>query len=190
MGLFEIADETRLRLLEHRDAAELHALIEANCPYLARWLPWAAAQTPADTEEFVVRTRAQLAANDGFQVAVVAAGEIAGVVGFHGVDWDNRRTSIGYWLSEDRQGRGTMTAAVQLLTEHALGVWGLERVEIRAAVENRRSRAVPERLGFREEATFRRAERVGDRQLDCVVYSMISTDPRPAQPWVKRLLHP
>jgi len=176
MGLFEIADQTRLRLLEHRDAAELHALIEANQPYLARWLPWAAAQTPADTEEFIARTRAQLATNDGFQVAVVSAGEIAGVVGFHCVDWDNRRASIGYWLSEEHQGRGTATAAVRLLTEHALAVWDLERVEIRAAVDNRRSRAIPERLGFREEATMRKVERVGDRHLDCVIYSMVPAD--------------
>jgi ribosomal-protein-serine acetyltransferase len=173
MGRFEIADETRLRLLEHRDAAELHALIEANRPYLARWLPWAAVQTPADTEEFIARTRAQLAANDGFQVAIVSAGEIAGVAGFHGVDWDNRCASIGYWLSEDHQGHGTATAAVRLLTEHALAVWDLERVEIRAAVDNRRSRAIPERLGFREEATMRKVERVGDRHLDCVIYSMV-----------------
>lgn len=176
MGRFEIASRTHLRLLEQSDAAELHALIEANRSYLARWLPWAAAQTPVDTEEFIVRTRAQLAANDGFQVVVIVGGEIAGVVGFHGIDWDNRRTSIGYWLSEDRQGRGTMTAAVRLLSEHALGAWDLERVEIRAAVENRRSRAIPERLGFREEATMRRVERVGDRQLDCVIYSMVPAD--------------
>ncbi|HEY2333416.1 MAG TPA: GNAT family protein [Solirubrobacterales bacterium] len=48
------------------------------------------------------------------------------------------------------QGSGTMTAAVRLLVDHALTVWQLNRVEIRAAVENRRSRAIPKRLGFRQ----------------------------------------
>jgi ribosomal-protein-serine acetyltransferase len=43
-----------------------------------------------------------------------------------------------------------MTAAVRLLVDHALTVWQLNRVEIRAAVENRRSRAIPKRLGFRQ----------------------------------------
>jgi len=174
MGRLEISEESHLRRLAPSDAEELHALIEANRPYLSPWLPWAAGQTFEHTVDFIGRTRGQLAANDGFQAALVTVGEIAGVVGYHGVDGDNRRTSIGYWLSEERQGRGTMTAAVRLLTEHALSSWKLSRVEIRAAVENRRSRAIPERLGFREEATMRKLERVGDHQLDCVVYSMVA----------------
>jgi ribosomal-protein-serine acetyltransferase len=176
MGRLEISEESHLRLLVPSDAEELQALIEVNRPYLSLWLPWAAGQTFEHTVDFICRTREQLAANDGFQAALVMGDELAGVVGYHGVDWDNRRTSIGYWLSEAWQGRGTMTAAVRLLTEHALSAWELNRVEIRAAVENRRSRAIPERLGFREEATMRQVERVGDRQLDCVVYSMVAGD--------------
>jgi ribosomal-protein-serine acetyltransferase len=182
MGSLEISTESHLRLLAPSDAEELHALIEANRPYLSPWLPWAAGQAFEHTVGFIRRTRAQLAANDGFQAALVTGGELAGVAGYHGVDWDNRRTSIGYWLGEEWQGKGTMTAAVRVLTEHALSAWELSRVEIRAAVENRRSRAIPERLGFREEATMRKLERVGDRQLDCVVYSMATSaasSPRP-----------
>jgi ribosomal-protein-serine acetyltransferase len=176
MGILEIGEGAHLRPLVRSDAEELHRLIESNRSHLSPWLPWAAGQAFEHTVDFIGRTREQLAANDGFQAALVTDGELAGVIGYHGVDWDNRRTSIGYWLSEERQGRGTMTAAVRLLTEHALSVWELNRVEIRAAVDNRRSRAIPERLGFREEATMRRVERVGDRQLDCVVYSMVPNE--------------
>ncbi len=148
MDRLEISDESHLRPLAEADAEALYALIEANRSYLARWLPWAAGQTFEHTAEFIRRSREQLAGNDGFQAALISGGKLVGVVGYHGVDWDNRRTSIGYWLSEEQQGRGTMTAAARLLTEHALSVWDLNRVEIRAAVENRRSRAIPERLGF------------------------------------------
>ena len=160
-------------MLEEPDAEELHALIEANRDYLARWLSWAATQTFDDTLAFIRRARQQLAANDGFQASIVRDDEIVGVIGYHGVDWRGRSTSIGYWLGEAHQGHGTMTEAVRALTEHALSVWELNRVEIRAAAENRRSRKIPERLGFREEGTLRGAERIGDRYLDCVVYSMI-----------------
>jgi ribosomal-protein-serine acetyltransferase len=101
--------------------------------------------------------------------------QIGGVIGFHRIDWSNRTTSLGYWLGEAWQGEGRMTGAVRLLTEHALEAWELNRVEIRAAVDNRRSRAIPERLGFLEEATMREVERVGERHLDCVVYSAVSS---------------
>lgn len=98
------------------------------------------------------------------------------MIGYHAVDWANRSTRIGYWLAEEHQGQGTMTEAVRLLVDHALSVWGLNRVEIRAALENRRSRAIPERLGFCEEGTRREAERVGGRYLDSVAYSMLAVD--------------
>jgi ribosomal-protein-serine acetyltransferase len=115
-------------------------------------------------------------ANDGFQTAIVHDGRIAGVIGFLSVEWNRRATSLGYWLGGSFQGRGTMTAAVRALTAHALLAWELNRVEIRVASENSRSRAIPERLGFREEGTLRQADRVGDRYLDILVYSMLSAD--------------
>jgi ribosomal-protein-serine acetyltransferase len=98
------------------------------------------------------------------------------VVGFHGVDWTHRKTSIGYWLSEEDQGNGTMTQAVRALVDHALGTWQLRRVEVRIAPENVRSRAIVERLGFCEEGILRQVERVGNRRLDGVVYSMLASD--------------
>ena len=171
----ELDDECHLRLLEEADANELHALIEANRDHLAPWMPWAADETLEGTLEFIRLTRRQLAANDGFQTAIVRRGRIAGVIGFHRVDWPNRATSIGYWLDERQQGRGIMTRAVRALVDHALVEWRLNRVEIRAAPENRRSRAIPDRLGFREEGVLHESEKVGERYLDSVVYGMLAS---------------
>lgn len=182
MGSIELPGGGLLRPLEQADVAPLHALIERNRAYLAPWLPWATGQTPEDTAAFVARTRRQMAEEDGFQSALCLDGELVGVVGYHGVDWTNRSTSIGYWLSEDRQGRGAMTAAVRGLVDHAFSAWELNRVEIRAAVGNRRSRAIPERLGFTEEGTLRGAERVGDRYLDCVLYAVLRAEWRALAP--------
>ncbi len=175
-GGLEIADNCYLRLFDEADAQELHGLIESNRAYLARWLPWARNQDFDDTLGFIRRTRSQLSDNDGFQLAVIVAEGIVGVIGYLGVDWVNRSTRIGYWLDEGHQGEGTMTAAVRFLVDHALSVWDLNRVEIRVAVENRRSHAIPERLGFHREGTLRQAELIDGRYLDSVVYSMLEAD--------------
>lgn len=175
-GLFLITDDFRLRLLEESDADELHGLIETNRPYLAPWLPWAARQTLEDTLDFIRGTRSQARENEGFQAAIVTEKGIAGVIGYVSLDWVNRSTRVGYWLDEGQQGKGTMTAAVQLFVDHALTTWQLNRVEIIVATENRRSRAIPERLAFREEGTLRQFQLVGGRHLDCVSYSMLADD--------------
>lgn len=174
-----LSDACWLRLLEESDANELHALIDADRAYLSRWMPWALSQSADDTSGFIRDTRRQLTENNGFQTAIVSDGKIIGVVGFHAVDWTHRRTSVGYWLGEKHQGKGTMTQAVKALVDHALHTWQLNRVEVRVAADNRRSRAIPKRLGFREEGTLRQAERIGDIYLDSVVYSMLASDWRP-----------
>ncbi len=171
-----ISDTAHLRPLERADARELQALIEANRAELRPWLVWAAGQTLEDTQRFLHDAEAQLARDDGFQAAILSEGKIAGVIGYVGVSRQHRSTSLGYWLGAKHQGRGTMTAAVRALVDHAFSAWDLNRVEIRAARENRRSRAIPERLGFREEGTLRQAELVDGRFLDCVVYSMLALD--------------
>ena len=69
-----------------------------------------------------------------------------------------------------------MTEAVRVLVDHALTVWQLNRVEIRAATGNKPSRAIPERLGFQEEGTLRQAQLVNDQYLDYVVYSTLADE--------------
>jgi ribosomal-protein-serine acetyltransferase len=174
---FELSKTCCLRALEEADARELYSVVDANRDQLARWMPWASGQTLDDTVAFIRRTRDQLANNDGFQTAVVEDGHIVGVVGFHAVSWEHRSTSLGYWLAAPAQGQGTMTRAVRTLVDHAIGTWRLHRVEIRAAVENARSRAIPERLGFTREGVAREAERVGERYLDLAVYAMLAEEP-------------
>jgi ribosomal-protein-serine acetyltransferase len=171
-----LTDTCRLRLLEESDVDELHALIDANRAYLSHWMPWASTQNLDDTLGFIRTTRLQVAENNGFQAAIVLESSVIGVVGFHAVDWTHRKSSLGYWLSEEQQGNGTMTLAVRALVDHALGTWQLNRVEVRIAPANLRSRAIVERLGFREEGTLRQAERIGDRYLDSVIYAMLASD--------------
>jgi ribosomal-protein-serine acetyltransferase len=173
---FELDDDCHLRLLEEADADELFALIDANRDSLRPWMPWAAGQDREGTGEFIRLTRRQLADTAGYTFAIVCGGRLAGVIGCEPVDWTHRCASIGYWLGEAYRGRGTMTRAARVLVDHAVSEWELNRVEIRAAVGNARSRAIPERLGFREEGTLRQAERVGETYLDSVVYSMLSSE--------------
>ena len=173
----DLGDGRALRALDDADAEELFALIDANRAHLAHWMPFVGqTRGPADSLAFVRAARRQCEENRGMQLALVQGEQIIGVAGFHAIDWTRRSTSIGYWLAADRQGAGTMTTAVTALLDYAFDRWELTRVEIRAGVANRRSRAIPERLGFREEGVLRAAERIGTRVIDHVVYVMTARE--------------
>jgi len=173
----DLGDDRALRPLEDADAEELFAVIEANRAHLAAWMPFVGqTRGVADSLAFVRAARRQYEENRGMQLAVLQGERIIGVAGFHAIDWTRKSTSIGYWLAAERQGAGTMTAAVCALLDHAFDGWQLGRVEIRAGVLNARSRAIPERLGFREEGVLRSAERIGTRVIDHVVYVMTARE--------------
>lgn len=169
-----IAEGAVLRPFEEADAAELTAVVAANRDHLARWLPWAASYGHQDSVDYIERKIAQIDDDDGFEGAIVLDGRIVGGAGFHRVDWINRTTSIGYWLAVDAQGRGLMSATVGALLDHAFGVWDLHRVIIEVVVDNARSRAIPERLGFTEEGILREAKLIRDNFEDAVLYAMLA----------------
>jgi ribosomal-protein-serine acetyltransferase len=170
----QVTDDCHLRYLEESDAEELYRLVDSNRSYLAEWMPWAAGQTLEGTAAFIQGALRRQADKNGFEVVLVLDERIIGAAGFAGIDWVARATTIGYWLGEEHQGRGLMTRAVRALVDHAFGELELHRVEIQAAEGNRRSRAIPERLGFEQEGVRREAERVGDRYLDLVVYGLLA----------------
>ena len=67
-----------------------------------------------------------------------------------------------------------MTRAVRALATHAFTALGLHRLEIQAATDNARSRAVAERVGFAYEGTARGAEMLA-LMLGCGIFSRIAS---------------
>lgn len=171
-----LTDSAYLRLVDEGDADPIHEAVQRNRERLAVWMPWAAHQQIEGTREFVQASRRQWSANAGFQAVIVQHGAIVGVTGYGRVDWSNRSASIGYWIDAGAEGQGLVTRAVRALITHAFTVWELHRLEIRAATENLRSQAVSQRLGLTREGVLRQAEKIGDRYVDHVVFSVLAPE--------------
>lgn len=172
-----IEEELELRPVDERHAEELTALVRRDLLHLKPWMPWATERySVEDAREFIRRQIRQYAEDQGFASLVFFRGRVAGSIGYNQIDWSNRKTDIGYWLGAEFLGRGLMTKSCRTLIEHAFRELRLNRVEINCAVENRRSRRIPERLGFTEEGTHRQAEWVHDHFKDLVSYSLLARE--------------
>ncbi|MBD1382661.1 GNAT family N-acetyltransferase [Bacillus sp. IB182487] len=69
-----------------------------------------------------------------------------------------------------------LSRVAKALTDYAFNELHINKVEIRAAVENKNSRGIPERLGFVNEGCIRQAEWLYDHYVDHVVYGMLAEE--------------
>jgi ribosomal-protein-serine acetyltransferase len=172
-----IDERLSLRTLHIQDADELFAVVDANRAYLRQWLPWLDANTaPEHTRAFIQSTLDQCARNEGFACAILHDGKIVGTAGYHPIKWNSHSVEIGYWLAEAYTGRGIITQCCRVLIEHAFIELKLHKVLIPVAEENHKSRAIPEQLGFKNEGVLRNAERLYDRYVNHVIYSLSFQD--------------
>jgi ribosomal-protein-serine acetyltransferase len=128
-------------------------------------------RSEGDVDAFIESALQQLARGAGMHCGIFVDGRVVGGVGCHEIDAQNRKTSAGYWIAKEFQGLGLATRSVGALVEYAFVEWGLHRIEIRCALDNERSRAIPLRLGFEEEGIRREYERAKDGFRDLVVYA-------------------
>ena len=155
-------------------AEAIFALTDRNRDYLRRWLPWLdGTRTASDTKQFLEHQLSRFAKGEALLVTIFYRGSLAGVAAFNSIDHVNRTGFIGYWLGEEFNGKGIMTSVVRDLIAIGKEYYSLQRIEIRCATGNARSRAIPERLGFQHEGTLRRAERVYENWHDLEVYAML-----------------
>ncbi len=173
-----------LRRHQPGDVDSLQAVIEISRDHLRPFMPWAD-QDRAATADFVAKVAEGWASGDNYSYLLTApdsdgAGErLLGGCGLHRRG-DPDTIEIGYWLRPDAVGQGTMTAAARALATAAFELDGISRVEIRCDVANRRSSAIPKRLGFihvgDEEHEPVASGETGRRQIwVCTDRSMVTT---------------
>lgn len=163
-----------LRFLHLADAEKLFLALEQNRTYLRQWLPWLDMNTRIeDSRNFINTVKMKYISTGGHTFGIFFEYKLVGIIGIHDLDQDNQKTSIGYWLGEHYQGKGIMTRAVIAVLNYAYESLGMNRIEIRCATGNKRSQAIPERLGFKHEGTLRQAEWLYHRFVDHEVYSML-----------------
>ncbi len=166
-----------LQLLSLEDADEIFALIEKNRVYLRSWMPWLdRTKTVSDFRNYVEKTLTQHEKKELYQWTIRYNGKIVGMIGYHVIDYLNRHVNIGYWLSEDFQGKGIMTTSCKLIIDFAFTRLGLNKVCVRCATGNDKSCAIPKRLGFTHEGILREDEWLYNHYVDLNVYSLLKRE--------------
>lgn len=155
----------------------LFRLTDKNRVLLQPWLEWVPeVKKAADSQKFIEKSRKEQTEETSLELGIWLDNELIGCIGFHGIKKDSRATSVGYWLDKDWQGKGIMSRSVKALIDYGFRELDLNRISIEAAVDNKKSWAIPERLGFLKEGVLREFRIIDGRPLDYRVYSLLKRD--------------
>ncbi|MGE6258392.1 GNAT family N-acetyltransferase [Heyndrickxia sporothermodurans] len=177
MFSFKVDHEIEIELLQQQHIEELFQLIDDNREHLRKWLLWVdKRKSVQDFEPIIPLWITNYANNNGFDAGIRYKGTLVGMIGLHFIDWKNKTTSIGYFISEDAQGKGIVTRSVKALANYLFDEMNLNRIEVEVAVNNRKSMAIPERLGFVREGIKRDGQWLYDHYEDLILFSLLKRD--------------
>lgn len=170
-----VRDRLSLRSLALNDFLPLWLLIESNRNYLQKWLPWVETTTSIEkTRHFVQGALLYAKQNREFHWGIFEDELLVGLIGLHHVDWDCFSATLGYWLSEDRQGEGIMTSSIQTLVPSLHQDMHLKTLEIHVIPENAPSIQVAENSGFTYRKTVHQAEQVNENWQDHLIFEHLT----------------
>lgn len=169
--MIEVSEDIVLYPLSVDDIFKIFNTLNNEREYMREWLPFVDATKEAEDTGNYVRYVLQTADK---QFTIYYKDQFVGLIGFKDTDSDNKKTEIGYWLSQYAQGNGIMIQSVIKLIEHAFGELDMNRIQIKVAVGNDKSRRIPEKLGFQMEGIERDGELLVDNVFtDIAVYSLL-----------------
>jgi len=171
-----IVDDTiLLKELGLDDVEAIFNTIVNERDYLEEWLPFVEfTREISYTRRFVENYLNS--DNSDATFAIYYQRKFVGIIGLKDTDPDNKKTEIGYWLSESYQHRGIITFSCQALIDYAFDKLQLNRIQLKAATGNLKSQQVAQRLGFSKEGIERDGELHSRGYIDLVVFSLLKTD--------------
>ena len=162
------------------DGMQLNAAVLESLEMLKKFMPWVKEiPTINDSEEFVRLSAANwiLKKNDEPYLPIFIFDKVdqklLGCTGYHHFDWEIPSLETGYWLRSNAIGQGFMTEAINALTQYAFKELNVKRISISCEISNQRSKKIPERLGFIQEATLKgnRRNLITQEITDTLIYA-------------------
>jgi ribosomal-protein-alanine N-acetyltransferase len=119
--------------------------------------------------------KATLSAPEPSNLAIDVDGEAIGAIGYvPGVDVERFSAEIGYWLGESYWGRGIVTEALLLVTDHVFDAFNMLRLFALPFADNAGSIRVLEKAGYVREAVLRSSSVKYGQPRDQLLYARVN----------------
>lgn len=183
-----------IRPVMSEDSPFVNEGVIESLPELSKWFLWAArAPTLEETESAIRQFCNDHLEKKELNLVIISENELIGMANYS-FNWKIPSGEIAYWGRTRFTGRGLMREAISALTIYGFRQMGLKKLTIVCDDENRRSRTIPEKLGYEIERHARGlVPKPGDSTLRlCSEYARFTDEglDDSAVTWIKESCHP
>lgn len=168
-----------LRPFENEDADLVCSVADDSLIPLITTVPTSG--TREDALAYIARQHDRLREGAGYSFAVAdeVTGEAVGQIGLWTRDITAGRATTGYWIAPQHRRRGCLTAALAGLTEWALSLDGVWRIDLHVEPWNDGSWRAAAACGYEREGRLRSWQQIGGERKDLDVWSIIRPQTEP-----------
>jgi ribosomal-protein-serine acetyltransferase len=175
--ILQVNPNIRLELLMENHAPAIFEMVDHNRLFLRPWLPFVDRMVSVGfAHEFVKGSRERNLMGLEYGFIIYENDTPVGRIGVYKIVSQNHIGEIGYWLIENKQGKGIITLACQTLIDFCFDTLNLNRIELKCGTGNHKSMGIPQRLSFTKEGVIREGEWLYDTYIDLYLFALLKKD--------------
>jgi ribosomal-protein-serine acetyltransferase len=172
-----IDEHLLLRTYKTEDAENLFHAVNNSRAHLRPWLDWVNKTTrPEHSLRFIQDSLHDIHTQQSMAMGIFHSGNLIGGIGMHKWDQDLKIAQAGYWLTKEYERKGIITQSLIKFIDYLFDHLGLNKIEIRFVVGNKRSAKVAERLNCKVEGIIRQSFMLNGKPEDLVITGLLRNE--------------
>lgn len=167
-------DNYILRLISEKDVFPFYALVSNNKNRISNYFPKTTRANSSidNTVLYIGQKINQAEAKESFCFVIedTENKRLAGAVFLKNFDWSVPKCELGYFADKEYEGKGIISHALKEIIHYSFHVLKLNKLFLRTAIDNIKSKKLAENNGFHEEGILRKDFMTEKGELINVVY--------------------
>jgi RimJ/RimL family protein N-acetyltransferase len=134
--------------------------------------------SPTEAKKFIKKIQEEMRIKKGYEfgIELIKTRELIGTVNLLNINYKNKNSDVGLWLSKKYWGKGFSREALSIILEFGFKKLKLVKIQARVLSGNIRSQKLLEKYGFKLEGRLRKKTYFREKWHDDLMYGILVTE--------------
>ena len=172
-----LENSIRMKILEKRESKEFYEYVDRNRENSQKWVPFVSkTRSVEDAESYIDKFLESFRKGEGYYWGLWDNDKVIGFVLIKDIDSDLGVAEIGYMIDKDYEGKKLIKKSCDVMIDYIFNGLGLHKIRICCHEDNIKSRAFPEKYGFKLEGIIRDDIRINGELCNTMYWGLMKQE--------------